>query len=136
MCRQFARRRGYDSKENKLDTFSNVRARPPRNSLRRDTDCQDLLQCPPRSREKALTIPHGTTFTQTLSAITIDAAKILGADDRSGSIEVGKGGDLALYDGDPFEHTSHAIGTTIDGILVSDTEKQREPPYSQVLILI
>ncbi len=71
--------------------------------------------------EAAVTLAHGVSFEQALAAITIDAAKILGIDDRVGSIEVGKDGDLALYDGDPFEYTSHAIGTIIDGVRVSDT---------------
>lgn len=71
--------------------------------------------------EAAITLAHGVSFEQALGAITIDAAKILGIDDRVGSIEVGKDGDLALYDGDPFEYTSHAIGTIIDGVQVSDT---------------
>jgi len=73
--------------------------------------------------EAAMTLAHGTTFDQALSAITIDAAKILGIDRRVGSIEVGKDGDLALYDGDPFEYTNHAVGTIIEGVLVSDTRK-------------
>jgi imidazolonepropionase-like amidohydrolase len=73
--------------------------------------------------EAAITLAHGVSFEQALRAITIDAARILEIDDRVGSIEVGKDGDLALYDGDPFEYTSHAIGTVIDGIRVSDTVK-------------
>lgn len=73
--------------------------------------------------EAAVTLAHGVSFDQALAAITIDAAKILGIDDRVGSIEVGKDGDLALYDGDPFEYTSHAVGTIIDGVQVSDTIK-------------
>jgi len=73
--------------------------------------------------EAAVTLAHGTSFDQALAAITIDAAKILGIDDRVGSIEVGKDGDLALYDGDPFEYTSHAIGTIIEGVLVSERVK-------------
>lgn len=71
--------------------------------------------------EAAITLAHGLSFDQALAAITIDAAKILGIDDRVGSIEVGKDGDLALYDGDPFEYTRHAIGTIIDGVQVSDS---------------
>jgi imidazolonepropionase-like amidohydrolase len=71
--------------------------------------------------EAAITLAHGVTFEQALGAITIEAARILGIDDRVGSIEVGKDGDLALYDGDPFEYTNHAIGTIIDGVRVSDT---------------
>jgi imidazolonepropionase-like amidohydrolase len=70
--------------------------------------------------EAALTLAYGLRFEQALAAITIDAAKILGIEDRVGSIEVGKDGDLALYDGDPFEYTSHAVGTIIDGVQVSD----------------
>ena len=73
--------------------------------------------------EAAITLAHGLSFDEALSAVTIDAARILGIDDRVGSIEVGKDGDLALYDGDPFEYTSHAIGTIIEGVRVSDTVK-------------
>ena len=73
--------------------------------------------------EAAVTLAHGMSFEQALAAITIDAATILGIDDRVGSIEVGKDGDLALYDGDPFEYTSHAIGTVINGVHVSDRVK-------------
>ena len=70
--------------------------------------------------EAAITLAHGVSPDQALAAITIDAAKILGIDDR---VEVGKDGDLALYDGDPFEYTTHAIGTIIEGVRVSDTVK-------------
>jgi imidazolonepropionase-like amidohydrolase len=52
-----------------------------------------------------------------LRAITLDAARILGLDARIGSLEVGKDGDLALYDGDPFEYTTHCVGTVIDGVV-------------------
>ena len=48
------------------------------------------------------------------------AAKILGIDDRVGTLEVGKDGDVALYDGDPFEYTSHCLGVVINGEVVSD----------------
>ena len=71
--------------------------------------------------EAAATLAHGVSFEQALGAVTIDAAKILGIEDRVGSIEVGKDGDLALYDGDPFEYTTHAVGTIIDGVRVSET---------------
>ena len=47
-------------------------------------------------------------------------AKILCVDDRIGSLVVGKDGDLALYDGDPFEYTSHCVGVVIDGRVVSE----------------
>ncbi len=70
--------------------------------------------------EAAILLQHGLSFDEALALITIDAARILGLDDRVGSIESGKDGDLALYDGDPFEYTTHAVGTIIGGKLVSD----------------
>ena len=66
--------------------------------------------------EAALTAANGLSFDQALATITIDAARILGVADRVGSLEVGKDGDLALYDGDPFEYTSHCIGVIIDAL--------------------
>lgn len=69
--------------------------------------------------EAALAAAHGLSFDGALRSITIDAARILGVDDRVGSLEVGKDGDLALYDGDPFEYTSHCVGVVIEGEVVS-----------------
>ena len=69
--------------------------------------------------EAAVAMQHGLSFEDALAALTIEAAKILGIGERVGSLEAGKDGDLALYDGDPFEYTSHAIGTIIDGVHVS-----------------
>ncbi|MEZ6319278.1 MAG: amidohydrolase family protein, partial [Phycisphaerales bacterium] len=54
-------------------------------------------------------------FERALRAITIDAAKILGVDNRVGSLKPGKDGDVAMYDGDPFEYTTHCVGTIIEG---------------------
>jgi imidazolonepropionase-like amidohydrolase len=70
--------------------------------------------------EAAITAAFGLSFEQALALITRDAAEILGIDDRVGTIEVGKDGDIALYNGDPFEYTTHCIGVIINGELVSD----------------
>ncbi len=55
-----------------------------------------------------------------LAAITIGAARILGIDGRVGSIEVGKDADLALFDGDPLEYTSHVCTVIVDGAVVRE----------------
>ncbi|HEX7061685.1 MAG TPA: amidohydrolase family protein [Woeseiaceae bacterium] len=73
--------------------------------------------------EAAITLSHGLTFEQALAHLTIEAAKLLGIEDRVGSLEPGKDGDLALYGGDPFEYTSHAVGTVIEGRQVSDVTR-------------
>jgi len=70
--------------------------------------------------EAGVAAANGLSFEQALRTITIDAAKILGVDKRVGSLEIGKDGDLALYDGDPLEYTSHCVGTVIEGRVVND----------------
>jgi imidazolonepropionase-like amidohydrolase len=70
--------------------------------------------------EAAIAAANGLSFRDALASITIDAAKILGIDKQVGSLEAGKDGDIALYDGDPFEYTSHCIGTIINGKIVSE----------------
>jgi len=57
---------------------------------------------------------------EAMAMITIDAARVLGIDDRVGSLEKGKDGDIAMYDGDPFEFTTHCTGTIINGQVVSE----------------
>jgi imidazolonepropionase-like amidohydrolase len=65
--------------------------------------------------EAAIAAAHGLSREAAIEAITLSPAKILGIADRVGSIEVGKDADLALYDGDPLEYTTHCIGVVIDG---------------------
>ena len=69
--------------------------------------------------EAALAAANGLGFDDALAAITINAARILGLEDRVGSLEVGKDADLVLYDGDPFEYTSHVCVVVIEGEVVS-----------------
>jgi imidazolonepropionase-like amidohydrolase len=71
--------------------------------------------------EAAIAAANGLTFDEALAAVTIDAARILGVDTRVGSLEAGKDGDLALFDGDPFEYVTHVTGVLIDGVVVSET---------------
>ncbi len=69
--------------------------------------------------EAAIAAAHGLGFERTLRAITLTPAELLGISGRVGSIEVGKDGDLALFDGDPFEYTTHCTGVVIEGEVVS-----------------
>ncbi len=71
--------------------------------------------------EAAIACAYGCSFADALGAITINAAELLGIEERVGSLESGKDADIALYDGDPFEYTSHCVGVLIEGELVSDT---------------
>jgi imidazolonepropionase-like amidohydrolase len=73
--------------------------------------------------EAAIAAANGLTVDEALATITIDAARILGIDNRVGSLTPGKDADIALYDGDPFEYTTHCVGVVIDGKVVSEVVK-------------
>jgi imidazolonepropionase-like amidohydrolase len=70
--------------------------------------------------EAAIAAANGLSQRDALASVTIDAAKILGMDGRIGSLAVGKDADLAMFDGDPFEYTTHCVGTIINGKVVSE----------------
>jgi imidazolonepropionase-like amidohydrolase len=70
--------------------------------------------------EAGLAAANGLSPRDALATVTIDAARILGIDSRVGSLAVGKDGDVAMYDGDPFEYTTHCTGTIINGQVVSE----------------
>jgi len=69
--------------------------------------------------EAGIALQNGLAPDRALAAITIDAARLIGVADRVGSLAVGKDGDVALFDGDPFEYTTHCVGVVIDGVEAS-----------------
>ena len=73
--------------------------------------------------EAGVAAANGLSFQEALSTVTIGAARILGIANRVGSLEAGKDGDIALFDGDPFEYTTHVIGVVINGQVVSQEIK-------------
>ena len=73
--------------------------------------------------EAAIAAANGLVFEDALASITINAARIIGVDKRVGSIEKGKDADMVLFDGDPFEYTTHVCGVIINGTVASDTCK-------------
>lgn len=66
--------------------------------------------------EAGVAVGHGLAPDAALRALTVDAARLLGLEGRLGSLAVGKDADLALFDGDPFEYTTHCTTVVIDGI--------------------
>ncbi len=68
----------------------------------------------------------GMTETQALAMVTINPAKQLGIDDKVGSIEVGKSGDLVLTDQDPLSNFSKVLKVWIDGHEYFDRDKDLE----------
>ena len=70
--------------------------------------------------EAAVAAANGLSFDEALASVTTDAARLLGIGERVGSLEAGKDADLALFDGDPFEYTTHVTGVIINGRVVSE----------------
>lgn len=73
--------------------------------------------------ESGVAAAHGLGKERAIAAMTLDAAKLLGVDDRIGSLEIGKDGDVAIYDGDPLEYTTHCTSVVIEGVIVSEGER-------------
>lgn len=73
--------------------------------------------------EAAMALRGGLSADDTLRALTLDAARLLGLDSDLGSLDKGKAGDVACFDGDPFEWTTHCTGTVIGGRVVSEGER-------------
>jgi len=65
--------------------------------------------------EAAVAVANGLDRIAALEKLTIDAARMLGISNRVGSLERGKDADVVLFDGDPFEYTTHVTGVIVDG---------------------
>ncbi len=79
-------------------------------------------------------VAYGITKEQALTAITFNAAKILGIDSRTGSIEVGKDANIVISEGDILDmKTSIITHAFIQGRQVSleDKHKQLYERYKQ-----
>ena len=62
-----------------------------------------------------LAVRGGLSEERALRAITLDAARILGMEDRLGSLEQGKEADIVVFDGHPFDTRSKATGLFMAG---------------------
>ena len=72
------------------------------------------------------------TDDEALALITINPAKQLGIDDRVGSIEVGKDGDLAIFNAHPLSIYAIVQRTIVDGVTYFDIEKDPDDMRLQV----
>lgn len=70
---------------------------------------------------------YGLSREEALEAITLDAAKILGVDDKTGSLEVGKDANIVISDGDILDMKSSIVTDAfIQGRKVSLDNKQKQ----------
>jgi hypothetical protein len=77
--------------------------------------------------EAALAVRGGLPRDAAESALTLNAARILGVDDRIGSLEAGKDADFIVLDGELLHYESLVCYTVVNGRLVYD--KAKEPLF-------
>jgi imidazolonepropionase-like amidohydrolase len=70
-------------------------------------------------------VAHGLPHDEGVKALTLYPAQIFGVDDRLGSIEEGKIGNLIVTDGDPLEIRTQIRYLFIDGELTPLDNKQQ-----------
>lgn len=71
--------------------------------------------------EAAIAVANGLPYEKGLESITLAPAKILKINDKVGSLESGKDADVVVFDGDPFEYTTHVCQVIVNGkVLKSD----------------
>jgi imidazolonepropionase-like amidohydrolase len=72
-------------------------------------------------------VAYGLTKEQALQAITLNSAKILGVDDKTGSLETGKDANIVVSEGDILDmRTSIIVHAFIQGREVSLENKQKQ----------
>ncbi len=73
--------------------------------------------------EVGMAVGFGLPMEKALRSLTIDAARLLGVDDRLGSIEEGKVANLIITTGNPVEYTSQVETLFIRGVKVPWDDK-------------
>jgi imidazolonepropionase-like amidohydrolase len=68
----------------------------------------------------------GASREDALRMLTLNPAVMIGIDDRVGSLEEGKEGDVAILTGDPFDAFSRVEYTVVDGIVYYDSNAEEE----------
>jgi imidazolonepropionase-like amidohydrolase len=81
------------------------------------------------AHQAALSVKHGLDRDTALRALTINPARIVGIDDRLGSIEPGKDGDVVIWSGDPLDVLSRVEHALIEGAEIY-THTDGEPRFA------
>ncbi len=72
-----------------------------------------------------LCVRAGLPMEEAYRAITINPARICGAEDRIGSLAPGKDADIAIFDGNPMNTFTQTLYTIIDGKIVYSRRQQK-----------
>lgn len=73
--------------------------------------------------EVAIAVANGLPAKRAIEMATIEPARLFEVDSTIGSIAPGKDADLVLFDGDPFEYTTHIKQVLVNGAVAFDRMK-------------
>ncbi|MEM6470842.1 MAG: amidohydrolase family protein, partial [Planctomycetota bacterium] len=88
---------------------------------------RDLTSLP---LEAAFLVRGGASSQEALEALTLTPAKMLGVDDRMGSLEVGKDADILILTGDPLDYRTYVETAVVNGRVAYEREKDRVLPLT------
>ena len=71
-----------------------------------------------------LAVKSGLSQMEALKAITINAAQIIGVDEKVGSIKVGKDADIVICDGNILDVQTNVLYTIVDGTITYKKDSQ------------
>ena len=93
-------------------------------------DIQRLNQEASKARKAGLRLGLDISEGTAIRWITLNAAKAMGIDDMTGSLEAGKMADVVLWNGDPLSIYSRPEKVWIDGALMFDAMDRKRRPVS------
>jgi imidazolonepropionase-like amidohydrolase len=81
--------------------------------------------------QASLSVKYGLDRETALRALTINPARIIGVDDRLGSLEPGKDADLVIWSGDPLDVLSRVQRAFMDGREIYTAVDGGEPVFAE-----
>ncbi len=95
-----------------------------------DTGIQRLNQEAAKAQAAGARMGIAISDAEVIRWITLNAAKAMGIDDMTGSLESGKMADVVLWNGDPLSVYSRPEKVWIDGALLFDSSDPKRRPVS------
>jgi imidazolonepropionase-like amidohydrolase len=81
--------------------------------------------------QASLSVKYGLDRETALRALTINPARIIGVDDRLGSLEAGKDADIVIWSGDPLDVLSRVQRAFMDGREIYTAVDGGEPVFAE-----